>query len=249
MDLQARCEVLRSSPYFRALPKGRLKELATTLRVHKYGRGDVIFRKGDQSAGLCVVLSGSVRTMLNSSDGRRQVLKVFGQGRTFGDVSVFDDDTQPAEAVAMADTEIAIVPRAQLLDVLRSNPEAAIDVIRLFASRLRAYKQVVEDLALRPVVARVARLLVDRARGTGTLVEESASLQNAYTQDELAAMVGSVREVVQRALKTLERAELIEMRRGRIHVLDVDALDGWTEGRHEQGVDTSHQPSTPAMGV
>jgi CRP-like cAMP-binding protein len=241
MDLEARCEVLKSSPYFRALPVGRVKELATLLPVHKYKRGDVIFRQGDRSNGLCIVLSGSVRTVINSSYGRQQVLKVFGQGRTFGDVSVFGDDRHPAEAIAMVDSEIAVVPQAQLLDLLRSNPEAAIDVIRLFAARLRAYKQVVEDLALRSVVARVARLLVDRARGAEILVEESANLENAYTQDDIATMVGSVREVVQRALKTLERAELIEMRRGRVYVVDVDALDGWTASRHEGGFNPNRE--------
>src|SRR5262249_52933619 len=116
-----------------------------------------------------------------------------------------------------------------LLAVVRPHPDVAIDVIRLFASRLRAYKQVVEDLSLRPVIARVARLLADRTRGTQTLVEESATASPRYTQDELAAMVGSVREVVQRALKTLEHAGLIEMARGQIQVIDVEALDGWAE--------------------
>src|SRR5262245_6496766 len=247
MDIETTCKVLGSSPYFRALPKSRLKEFVTTLRVRNYQRGDVIFRKGDRADGLCVVLSGSVRTVLNSSGGRQQVLKVFGPGRTFGDVSVFDRETHPAEAIATADAQIAMVPRGQLLDLLRSNPDAAIDVIRLFAARLRAYKQVVEDLALRPVVARVARLLVDRARGTGTLVEQSPSLYHAYTQDEIAAMVGSVREVVQRALKTLERAELIEMRRGRIHVLDADALDGWTESGNERPSEASRERAAPSI--
>src|SRR5262245_21693791 len=230
MDVEARCEVLASSPYFRALPKDRLREVATRLRVRTHRRGEVIFRKGDRADGLCIVLRGSVRSIVNASDGRQQVLKVFGPGRTFGDVSVFDEETHPATTVATADAEIAILPRSELLDIFRSYPESAIDVIRLFASRLRAYKLVVEDLAFRPVLARIARLLVDISRGTGTLVEESPRIDLAYTQDELASLVGSVREVVQRALKTLERAELIEMRRGRIHVLDVDALEGWTDG-------------------
>jgi CRP-like cAMP-binding protein len=189
----------------------------------------VIFRKGDQAEGLCIVLHGGVRTVLNSHDGRQQILKRFGPGRTFGDVSVFDDDTHPADAVATAESAIAVIPRAELLNLLRAYPDAAIEVIRLFASRLRAYKQFVEDLTFRSVLARVARLLVDRARGAETLAEEPRSLHDRYTHDEIASMVGSVREVVQRALKTLERAELIEMTRGRIHVLDVEALDAWTE--------------------
>ena len=73
------------------------------------------------------------------------------------------------------------------------------------------------------------RLLVDRARGAQTLIEESPSSSPEYTQDEIAAMVGSVREVVQRALKTLDHAGLIQMARGRIQIIDFEALEGWSE--------------------
>jgi CRP-like cAMP-binding protein len=189
----------------------------------------VILHKGDRCEGLCIVLSGRVRTVTTSDEGREQVLKVFGPGRTFADIPVFDDQPNPADAVAMMESTIAVVPQADLLDLLRRHPDVCIDVIRLFASRLRAYKQVVEDLALRTVIARLARMLVDRTRGAQTLVEESASLSLDYTQDEIATMVGSVREVVQRALKALEHAGLVEIERGRIHVIDAEALSGWTE--------------------
>jgi CRP/FNR family cyclic AMP-dependent transcriptional regulator len=229
MDLIAKLKLLRQIPYFGALPAPELRLLATGLRERRYHAGDVIFGKGDQSEGLCVVLSGRVRTTVTSVEGREQVLKVFGPGRTFADIAVFDNEPQPAEAVAVTKCTVAFLPQSNLLDLLRRHPDVAVDVIRLFASRLRAYKQVVEDLALRTVVARVARSLVDRARGTQTLVEESATASPHYTQDELAAMVGSVREVVQRALKTLEHAGLIQMARGRIQVIDVEALDTWAE--------------------
>jgi CRP-like cAMP-binding protein len=164
-----------------------------------------------------------------SPEGREQVLKMFGPGRTFGDIPVFDDEPQPAEAVAVSASTVVFIPRADVLDFLTHYPDAAIEVIRLFASRLRAYKQMVEDLSLRTVIARVGRLLVDRARGRQTLVEESANSSPEYTQDEIAALVGSVREVVQRALKTLEHAGLIQMTRGRIQIIDLEALDGWSE--------------------
>src|SRR4029450_858419 len=75
----------------------------------------------------------------------------------------------------------------------------------------------------------VARLLVGRARGAQTLVEESPTSSPEYTQDEIAAMVGSVCEVVQRALKTLEHAGLIQMARGRTQIIDLEALEGWAE--------------------
>jgi CRP-like cAMP-binding protein len=125
----------------------------------------VIFRKGDRSEGLGVVLRGRVRTLITSPEGREQVLKMFGPGRTFADIAIFDDEPQPADAVAASASTIVFVSQPDLLDVLKRHPDAAIEVIRLFASRLRAYKQMVEDLSLRAVVARVARLLVDHARG------------------------------------------------------------------------------------
>ena len=229
MDVAATLEVLRKIPYFRSLPQTALQTVATSLRERRYHAGDVIFRKGDRSEGLGVVLRGRVRTVTVSPEGREQVLKVFGPGRTFGDIPVFDDEPQPADAMAMSDSIVVFIPQSDLLDCLRQHPDAAIEVIRLFASRLRAYKQMVEDLSLRTVVARVARLLVGRARGAQTLVEESPTSSLEYTQDEISAMVGSVREVVQRALKTLEHAGLIQMARGRTQIIDLEALEGWAE--------------------
>jgi CRP-like cAMP-binding protein len=187
MDLDTRLELLRQVPYFRALPAADILALAAHLRERHYQARDVIFRKGDRSDGLGVVLRGRVRTVTTSPEGREQVLKMFGPGRTFADIAVFDDEPQPAEAIAVSETTVVFIPQADLLDLLKHHPDAAIDVIRLFASRLRAYKQIVEDLSLRTVVARVARLLVDRARGAPTVVEEPASSSPEYTQDEIAA--------------------------------------------------------------
>jgi CRP-like cAMP-binding protein len=229
MEVETKLELFRQIPYLRSLPDTALQALAASLRELSYEPGDVIFRKGDESEGLGVVLRGRVRTLTTSPEGRQQVLKVFGPGRTFGDIPVFDDEPQPADAIAISETVVVFIPQRELLDRLKQNPDAAIEVIRLFASRLRAYKQMVEDLSLRTVVARVARLLVDRARGAQTLIEEPPSSSPEYKQDEIAAMVGSVREVVQRSLKTLEHAGLIQMARGRIQVIDLEALEGWSD--------------------
>ena len=228
MDLLAKIQLFKQIPYFASLPDSQIRELVGGLRERLYHAGQLIFLKGDPCQGLCVVLSGRVRTVTTSAEGREQVLKVFGPGRTFSDIPVFDDGPLPADAVAVTESTIVVIRRRDLLDILRRHPDACIDVIRLFASRLRAYKGVIEDMSLRDVVARVARLLLESAQGRTTLVEDSAHLKLRYTQDEIAAIVGSVREVVQRALKTLEHAGLIEMARGQIRIIDVAALDAWT---------------------
>jgi CRP/FNR family transcriptional regulator len=239
MDVETQLQLLRQIPYLRAVSLDDIAEVVRALRIRRFKNGEVVFRRGDSCEGLHIVLSGRVRTVITSADGREQVLKVFGPGRTFADISVFDDEPLPADAVAITESSIAVLPRTQVIDLLKRHPDAAIEVIRLFASRLRAYKQLVEDLSLRSVAGRVAKLLIDRASGVETLVEESRSQRLTYTQDEIASMVGSVREVVQRALKAFEHAGLVEIDRGRIQVIDVAALSGWTSDQ------TLAQPLTP----
>src|SRR4029453_9926743 len=165
MDVPAKIELLRQTPYLRSVPAGVLQALAACLRERRYQAGDVIFRKGDTSEGLGIVLRGRVRTLISSPEGREQVLKMFGPGRTFADIPVFDDEPQPADAIAVSESTVVFIPQADLIDLLKRHPIAAVEVIRLFASRLRAYKQMVEDLSLRTVVARVAPLPGGRARG------------------------------------------------------------------------------------
>jgi CRP/FNR family transcriptional regulator len=235
MDLSAKLFVLKENPYFASLPPSQARELVARVRERHYRAGEVIFRKDDRCEGLFILLSGRVRTSITSVEGREQVLKVFGPGRTFADIPVFDDEPLPADAVAVSDSTVVILSQTDVRDLLRRHPDVAIDVIRLFASRLRAYKLVVEDLSLRDVVARVARLLRDHARGQATLVEDSASLNLRYTQNELAAMVGSVREVVQRALTALEHAGVIQMARGRIRITDAEALSVWIDSERAVG--------------
>src|SRR5215510_563499 len=115
MDTTAKLHLLKQIPYFASLPDSRVRELAAGLREHHYRAGEMIFLKGDPCQGLCIVLSGRVRTVTRSPEGRERVLKVFGPGRTFADIAVFDDEPQPAEAIADSDSTVVFIPQADLL--------------------------------------------------------------------------------------------------------------------------------------
>jgi CRP/FNR family transcriptional regulator len=115
----------------------------------------------------------------------------------------------------------------------------------VLATRLRSLTVVLEDLAFRSVVARVARLLADCARGRSPVLEGAPGPCAHLTQQQIAAMTGSVREVVQRALKILEREGAIRLERAHVAVLDVDALDAWTGD--EPAVTTGTTLRAPAL--
>jgi CRP/FNR family transcriptional regulator len=221
---------LREVPYFSDLNDARLRELAASVRERKYDTGAMVLLGGEPCEGLGFVIGGRVKVVKVNADGKEQVLRLLGPGRTFNDVPVFDGGPNPGSVQAVERSIIGTLPKAAVQSLVETQPKVAVAVIRVLASRLRALTLMIEDLSLRGVVARVAKLLLDCAQGHPALLEGSGgTCQHRLTQQEIAAMTGSVREVAQRALKTLEREGAIRMERARVVVLDQALLERWSE--------------------
>ena len=222
--------LLRTVPYFAGLEADALRTLAGKARVRTFRKGEAILWEGEPCAGLHLVLRGRVKVFKRSKQGREQVLLIIGPGRSFNDVPVFDGGPNPGSVAAMEGSTIAILPTAEIVGLVARNPAVAMAVIRTLARRMRGLTIVVEDLALRTVTARVAKILLESAGSRATLIETPAENGVRLTQSQLAAMAGTVREVVQRALKSLEQAGAIKLARARISVLDPAALRRWAAG-------------------
>lgn len=222
-------DVIQHVPYFAELDPVLLRNLAGQVRQRTYRAGDVILLEGEPCEGLYVLLSGRVKVFKTSGEGREQVLRLLGPGRTFNDVPVFDGGSNPASVAALEASTVGQFPKAQILALVETHPKVARAVIRLLAARLRALTLMIEDLSLRSVVARVAKLLLDCTRGQETVIEGAPGGCARLTQQQIAAMTGSVREVVQRALKALERDGAVKLERARVLVLDPKALERWSQ--------------------
>jgi CRP/FNR family transcriptional regulator len=220
--------MLRDIAYFEGLPPSELRRLETRLRERRYRASETIFSEGESCAGLYLVLSGRVRLFRVSPEGREVVVRVLGPGHTFAEPAVFDEGPLPASAVAMEPSTVALLPKRDVFALVEGYPPVMRAVLRLFGARIRAFAVLVEERATKDVVSRVAALLLEHARGRGSLLEDSARLSVRMTHHELAAMVGSVREVVQRALKLLELEGAVKLQRGRIHIADSVALQRWS---------------------
>ena len=222
--------LLHKVPYFAPLDAVAVRALAGKARARTYRRGETILWEGEPCQGLYLVLRGRVKVFKRSAEGREQVLLIIGPGRSFNDVPVFDGGANPGSVAALDPSIIALLPTAEILRLVEGDPKVAMAVIRVLAARMRGFTVAVEDLALRSVTARVAKILMESAGGRATLIETPAESGVRLTQSQLAAMTGSVREVVQRALKTLEQDGAIKLARARINVLDAAALKKWAEG-------------------
>ena len=211
-------EFLRKLPYFEALSIGEIEQVSREVLELSFARGEVLFLEGEPCRGLYVVKSGQVRIFKSSPEGREQVLLVAKPGDSFNDVPVFDGGPNPASASALEESTVYLIPKETVLALLQDCPSARA-ILKLFAARLRHLTMIVEDLSFRSVVGRLAKLLLELA-----VVEDGASPVKRLTQDEMATMVGSVRDVIGRALRHIEKTGAIKIERQSILVVSPEKL-------------------------
>ena len=215
--MPAPLDLLRGVPYFRPLPPPELLRLQSRAIHQQYTRGRLIILEHDPCPGIYLIESGRVKLFRTSSDGREQVLMLVGPGGAFNDVPVFDGGPNAAAAAAMERTSLYLIPSEHVIAAMKANPDAALAAAKEFAGQLRILAGLVEDLSFRHVTSRVAKLLLEYA-------EQPGRPGPRLTQQDIAAMVGSVREVVGRSLAALEREGAIRIERARIVVAERDIL-------------------------
>ncbi|MBI4331983.1 MAG: Crp/Fnr family transcriptional regulator [Chloroflexi bacterium] len=211
-------EFFRTIPYFTKLSPGEIDRLGRDTTEQRFDRGEILFLEGEPCLGLYVVREGQVRIFKTSPDGKEQVLTMAGPGATFNDVPIFDGGPNPASASAFQPSRVYIVSKATMISLIGNCP-MALSLLRGFAGRLRHLTVLVEDLSFRRVVSRLAKILLESAVSTDVPVSG-----RQYTQQEMAAMVGTARDVVGRALRDLEREGAIKMDGRRIVVTNSGKL-------------------------
>jgi CRP/FNR family transcriptional regulator len=204
------------SPFFTDLAAEDLEVLGSAMFQRSYPAGQIVLLEGAPSSVLYVVQAGRLKLFKTSARGREQVLRLLRPGDMFNEVAVFDEGPNPASAQAIEDCTLYLLRRRDLLRFVAQRPGIALAITRTFARRLREAMTLVEDLSFRDVTSRLAKILLEGHDGTST---------PRLTQELLAAMAGSRREVVGRALKALSQEGAVKLERGRIHVRDRAALE------------------------
>jgi len=203
---------------FTGLGEADVASLAAHLRRRRYARGEVVFLRDDPGDSLFIVKSGVIRIVLTSPEGKEITLAVRGPGDFFGELALLDGEPRSADAVAQEPAELLLLEREDFLALVDDRPSVAVALLKVLSKRLRQASQTVEDAAFLDVPARLAiailRLLDAQIDQPGTMI--AARL----TQAELAAMVGTRRESINRWLRFYEEQGLIRYDRGQITVLD-----------------------------
>lgn len=215
-------EFLESIPYFSGLNGAELDSIGQFFSERKVERGEIIQLEGQPVGELYFVASGAIKVFKTSAEGKEQILSIVRPGEAFNDIAIFDGGASPASVQAMTQVTLYGIGRSELHTLLRKYPRLSLNTTNVLAERTRQLMALVEDLSFRHVIGRVAKVLLENA-GNGTAPGAR------FTQQEMASMVGSVREVVARSLKALEAEGAIRLERHRIRIMDKKALEAMVE--------------------
>jgi CRP/FNR family cyclic AMP-dependent transcriptional regulator len=219
-----RTMALKKTALFADLSERELADLAERAVPRHLSAGDVIFSEGEACDGLYVVEAGAVKVFTTSAGGREQVLTIEGAGGSVAELPVFDGGPYPASAAAMTEATVLFVSKRDFQALCLEHPEVALKVLKVVGARLRRLVGIIEELSFTTVYHRLASLLVRLAERRGEKTRRGLEIHLASSNQELAAHIGTVRELVSRNLSRLQAAGLIQLEGKTIIISDLEKL-------------------------
>jgi CRP-like cAMP-binding protein len=219
-------EQIASISLFNGLPADQVEALTMITVENSYLKGENIFSEDEQAKGFYVVLSGRVKVFKLSSEGREQILHIFGPGEVFGEVPVFAGKKFPASADVMEASRILFFPRDSLLRLIEKNPAIALNMLAVLSKRLRSFTSMIDDLSLREVPGRLAKHLLYLSEQK----QNSHDLELNITKGQLASLLGTIPETLSRILTKMAEQGIIESDGRKIRILERDSVEELAEG-------------------
>lgn len=209
-------EVLSRNPLFANLEEFYLKGIISRGELRSWPDGSQIIIEGESGEEVYFITSGKVKVTLYGEEGREIVLAILKDGDMFGEMSIIDDKPRSANVEATTDLECLVVSKTAFLDYLSRHHKVYMRFFAYLTGRLREATRKIGGLALLDVCGRIAHTLMGMSRSAGSAGAEKVLSIERPTHEQLAAMIGSSREVVSRALKKMSQEGYIKIEKDRI---------------------------------
>jgi CRP/FNR family cyclic AMP-dependent transcriptional regulator len=218
-NLADRVTLLQSLPLFTGLADEALHQLAENCQRRRFRTGEIVCYQGDPGSTCHIITKGRVRIFLAGEEGRELSVRILGPGEIFGEMALFEGLPRSANVEALEETQTLELQRDVLLGLLQQSPKLALNLLQALSARLRSSTEDAGELASLTVVERLERQLQKLAEWSGTPVPDGVRIVIPMTQQELATMIGTSRESVNRALVQLRRQGKVRLEKGWIVLL------------------------------
>ena len=206
---------------FTGLPASDLDSILSIGQTLSFKARDSIFFEGDPAKGFHVILDGTVKIFKLSSEGREQILHIFGPGEPFGEAAAFAGRNYPANASAMKATTTFFIEMAKFEGLLTRNPTLALNMLAILSRRLMIFARMIGELSLKEVPGRLATyLMILSHRNDG-----ACDLTLDLPKSQLASLLGTIPETLSRILSKMQKEGLIKVQGSRITILDRERLE------------------------
>lgn len=215
---------LRKFSILRALSDGELGELRKSIIFKTLKTDEVLFLRGESTKALYFVLSGWLKAEKTSREGRQQTLRFVGPGEIINELSVFSNSPNSVNVIAMEDALIFSISQEAVEQMLVQSPAFSRQVIENLSGRIEHLLNHIENLSLYPVEVRLARFLLEEA--------EDGLLERPpwKTQEEIAARLGTVMDVINRQLQKFAKSGYISVERNCIKIINQTDLQKIADG-------------------
>ncbi len=216
--------ILKQTELFHDLDEKVIRELADHAIEKHLERDEIMFLMDEEAAGLFVIAQGSVRAFRTAPDGREQVIHVERAVTTIAEVPVFDNGKYPSTVAAEEPTLVYFLGKKEVRSLCLKHPQIALAATELLAKRLRRCARLAEALSLREVGQRLAYWLFREATEHGVQTNEGFRFTQKLTHNQLAARIGTVREVITRSLFRLQQQKLVNIEGKDVIVPNLESL-------------------------
>lgn len=216
-------EYLNRVPLFSGLTPEQLEEIDSIVLVRSYKKGRMIFAEGEPGEAVFILKSGLVKLTRQAEDGREHILHLVHPGDIFAEIVLFDGGDYPATAEVLEDANVAVIRNRDMDGLITGNSDVALAMLKIMARRLRQAQEKVMNLALNDTLRRLVQVLLHMAEEHGEDAGAGVRISLRLTNQELANLIGTTRETINRILNSLKRDGSLEMDKQGI-VLDKEKL-------------------------
>lgn len=232
-----RLERIQAVPLFANLRATDLERIVDDLRLREYSRDEIIFRQGDESREIYIVIKGKIRIFKISPSGNETSIDIFSVNDVVGELATIDNRPRSASAKAIGAVSLLTMSQSHFLYYLENLPGLSFNLARMLAHKLRWTASFAESIAQFDAAGRLLHILLYYVERYGKEVEpNSYRVDLALNQTDLASMVGARREWVNRLLSDWRKRGLLTYERGIITIPDLERAIAERNSRIEANI-------------
>jgi len=209
-------------PIFADLDDVTIQKIGSVGFSKKYSKDEIIFREDDPGSAMFVILTGKVKVVRTSNDGREVILTILSQYDFFGEMALLDGLSRSASVIATEESELFIIQREEFLNLLKLHPEISINLLQELTQRLRAADLKIKSLSLKDAEGKVATVLLQLAEEIGKIKHGVVEIDKLPLQQDLANMAGTSRETISRTLHSFAKKGYVELDGAKLKILNFD---------------------------